>query len=133
MGACPLQNRDVTLLPMTSEVPPCTPCTLRRSDGQTGHEHWLKSKNKSLLSPTESLPEYGYTGGCHCQAIEFEFGSSTTLDSNTTFYTCECNACFKRGYLFYVVAPKHFRFTSRLAADLGTYATTTGIYLLMQL
>ena len=115
----------ITRLPMTSEVPP--PCTLRRSDGQTSHEHWEKSKNKSLLSPTKSLPQYNYSGGCHCQAIEFDFGTSTTLDSETTFYTCECNACFKRGYLFYVVPPKHFRFTSRLASDLGTYATTTGI------
>ena len=119
-----------TRLPMTSEVPP--PCTLRRSDGKAGHEHWEKSKNKSLLSPTKSLPQYSYSGSCHCQAIEFEFGTSTTLDSETTFYTCECNACFKRGYLFYVVPPKHFRFTSRLASDLGTYATATGITALAQ-
>jgi hypothetical protein len=111
--------------PMTSQAPACT---LRRSDGETGHEHWLKSKNRSLLSPSKSLPQCTYTGGCHCQAVELEFATASILDSDTIFYTCVCNACFKRGYLFFVVPPKHFQFTSRLPSDLGTYATTTGMH-----
>ena len=108
---------------MTTNDPP--PCTLRRSDGKQGHEHWLKSKNKSLLSPSKHISQITYKGSCHCHAIQFEFRSAA-LDLDTTFYTCECNACFKRGYHFYVVSPDHFRYTSRLPSDLGTYATETG-------
>jgi hypothetical protein len=104
----------------------CSPCTLRRSDGQTGHKHWLKAENELLYSPPKS-PEYSYHGSCQCDAISYEFQSISSVDSDATFYICECNACSKRAYLFYVVPLKHFKFASRSASDLGTYASLTGL------
>src|SRR5947207_3109755 len=116
---------------MTSPVAMASPilnCTsLRRSDGKTGHQHWLKSESDTLFSPSK-CPQHSYRGSCHCEAITFEFMSISAIDSDATFYTCDCNACFKRGYLFYVIPIKHFKFTSRSASDLGTYATTTGYF-----
>jgi hypothetical protein len=108
---------------MPSPIPNCT--SLRRSDGQTGHQHWLKSESDTIFSPSK-CPQHLYRGSCHCEAITYEFKSISAVDSDATFYTCDCNACFKRGYLFFVIPIKHFKFTSRSASDLGTYATTTG-------
>lgn len=108
---------------MTTEQPP--PCTLRRSDGKPNHDHWNRSEYKNLVS-SPGCPKYSYHGACHCKAILFEFGSSSQVDGNSTFYVCDCNACFKRGYIFYVIPMRNFQFTTCSAADLGTYATATG-------
>ena len=104
-------------------VGPCT--SLRRSDGQSGYEHWLKSENESLSCP-EQRPPFSYHGSCHCKSIQFDFQSTGPVNAEATFYTCDCNACFKRGYLFFVIPFKHFKYNSCVPSDLGTYATPTG-------
>jgi len=108
----------------TSQQP--APCTLRRSDKKPGHEHWLKYGS---IAQEESLKQTSFTyhGTCHCEAITYEFQTSSRVDENTTFYSCICNVCFKRGYIFYVVHMKQFKYFSRSAMDLGTFATDTGI------
>ena len=137
--ACVEISIPTTRRPRASQPPPgdallsmastCPPCTLRRSDGETGHDHWLKSENKAIIMSSKR-PQQSYHGGCDCEALTFEFQTMSVVDSNSTFYTCDCKACFKRGYLFYVIPIKHFKFTSRCPSDLGTYATTTGLFML---
>jgi len=112
-------------------TPQDTPvCTLRRSDKKPGHEHWLKYGS---IVQGESLKETAFTyhGTCHCEAINYEFQTSSPIDEKTIFYSCVCNICFKRGYIFYVVHMKHFKYFSRSAMDLGAFANSTSIFLVL--
>ena len=111
----------------TSAVPriPCD--SLRRSDGQPGHLHWLRKENANV----PPCPQFLYHGGCACRNIKFQFQTRQAIDENAIFYTCDCQNCFKRGYIFFVVPLKHFIFKSKSVSDLGTFATATGTDLLL--
>lgn len=92
------------------------PCKQRRLDGKVSNGQLPKSP--LLLS---------YCGSCQCGAVAYDIETPTSIDANATVYRCECSGCFKRGYKFFVVSMKQFKFTSRCASDLGTFASEAGM------
>jgi len=51
--------------------------------------------------------------------IEFPFQTPEAIDADATFNTCDCQDCFKRDYVFFVILLKDFMFKSQ--CDLGAY------------
>jgi hypothetical protein len=101
--------------PSSMSSPPCKQMRLDR-----------KASNGQVPSCTLLL---SYSGSCQCGAVTYDIQTPTSIDSNATVYRCECSGCFKRGYKFFVVSIKQFRFTSQSASDLGTFASETGLQL----
>ena len=51
--------------------------------------------------------------------IEFRFQTPEAIDVDATFNTCDCQDCFKRDYVFFVILLKDVMFKSH--CDLGAY------------
>jgi hypothetical protein len=85
-------------------------------------------RSKDDLNSSSSSAAVAYHGSCQCSAISYDFRTQAEIDSASSVFTCECSACTKRAYIFYVVSLKQFKFMSRCASDLGTFASDCGYY-----